>query len=194
MPRVIRSEVKRKFAGHSYRKALPYLLKDFDNRCAYSMRHIQIAGGLEVDHFDPTLKNSKRHSYINLMPSIRHCNGKKSDHWPDEELRKKGVELINPCKDDDYGKQIFENPETHKLVGVTPAGRYHIHICDLNAPFLIEERATRSKLRLLWDSGLWKCRGNYWALPDGDAVVASVQSFYDHIQLLIPPIPKPPES
>lgn len=49
----------------------------------------------------------------------------------------------------DYGVHIFENPETHELVGVTPAGRYHIIACDLNADHLVTERRERSLLRAL---------------------------------------------
>src|SRR6266550_1842059 len=35
----------------------------------------------------------------------------------------------------------------HYDYGVTPAGRYHVRMCDLNASHLIQERKTRTGLR-----------------------------------------------
>ncbi|MDQ3119168.1 MAG: hypothetical protein M3Q89_06315 [Verrucomicrobiota bacterium] len=140
----------------NYRKyALPALRRDFADRCAYSMQHRNRAGGsemlMEIDHFDPTLKNRQRHRYSNLFLASRYCNNKKQGQWPSREARAKGVRFLNCCKEQDYGEHIFENPVTHQLAGVTPAGRYHIRMLDLNAPHLIAERAERSEFhRLLY--------------------------------------------
>jgi hypothetical protein len=144
---------KGKLNSKNYRRrALPALLRDFERRCAYSLRHEQQAGGLthmEVDHFNPTLRSRLRNKYCNLFLSTRHCNLKKHAYWPTPADQNKGIRFLNCCEEMDYGVHIFENPETHELVGVTPAGRYHIIACDLNADHLVTERRERSLLRAL---------------------------------------------
>ncbi|PYK24822.1 MAG: hypothetical protein DME59_12135 [Verrucomicrobia bacterium] len=102
---------------------------------------------MEVDHFNPTLPNRSRNRYSNLFLSTRHCNLKKRAYWPSPTDQKKGIRFLNCCEELDYGVHIFENSETHELVGVTPAGRYHIIACDLNADHLVTERRERSLLR-----------------------------------------------
>jgi len=99
---------------------------------------------MEIDHFNPTLTGVARNDYKNLFLATRHCNNAKRDKWPDRSLRRKGVRLLNPCEEQDYGPHILEHPETHRLVGLTPAGRYHISICDLNASHLVTERKERA--------------------------------------------------
>ncbi|MDH7502017.1 MAG: hypothetical protein QHJ82_04785 [Verrucomicrobiota bacterium] len=49
----------------------------------------------------------------------------------------------------DYGEHIFEDSHTHWLVGVTPAGRFHIRMLDLNADHLVAERRERAEIRQL---------------------------------------------
>ena len=61
----------------------------------------------------------------------------------------KGVRFLNCCEEHDYGVHILENPTTHLVVGVTPPGKYHVRMLDLNAPHLVQERAERSRLRKL---------------------------------------------
>ncbi|TLD69101.1 hypothetical protein FEM03_19745 [Phragmitibacter flavus] len=191
MARIKRGKFKRQFTARNYRNALPKLLEDSGQRCAYSMRHVINAGGMEVDHFDPTLRGDKRHEYVNLLPSIRHCNGKKSNHWPSQELRDKGISLINPAEEVDYGEHIFEDPVSHLLVGHTSRGKYQILICDLNAPFLVEERAERAKLRLLWESGIYNYSRNFSA-PQLEQVQNCLETFKAHVEKMIPYIPPPP--
>lgn len=150
-PRIIRGKPpKTKFTDNTYKKAKPYLMRDFQRRCGYSQQHTDRSLGartMEVDHFNPTPGQS-RNSYENLFLATRHCNGSKSNTWPSKQLRRKGVYLINPCMELDYGKHIFEHPLTHRLIGVTPAGRFHITVCDLNADHLIQERRDRAEI---WD-------------------------------------------
>jgi len=104
---------------------------------------------MEIDHFDPTLKGRIRHRYSNLFLASRYCNNKKHGNWPSPEAQSKGVRFLNCCREQDYGEHIFEDPGTHQVVGVTPAGKYHVRILDLNAPHLVDERAERSRLRKL---------------------------------------------
>lgn len=192
--RVKRSNTTRVFKRHNYRKALPLLLKDFERRCAYSLVHeMDQTSTMEVDHFNPLLGEQFRHRYSNLMPSIRHCNGRKSDIWPTPEQQKKGLRFIDPTKEIDYGQQIFEDPETHELIGVTPAARYHIRGLDLNAPILILRRKNRSALhnvlhgiRLVFYKGEW----NNLASLTGAA--KSIACLREELERMIPLIPPPP--
>lgn len=104
---------------------------------------------MEVDHFDSRRKNDVFQNYFNLVLATRHCNGAKSDR-PTAKERSAGLRFLNPCEELDYGKHIFEHPDTHELVGVTPEGIYHIRCCDLNADHLVAERADRAEIiRLL---------------------------------------------
>ena len=111
-----------KLTKHNYReRALPSLLIDFQNRCAYSMRHQKMAdGSLDVDHFDPREKRNYLQRYNNLFLASPHCNGRKSDFWPTVSEERQGIRFLNCCKEYDYGKHIFEDPRTNEVFGVTP--------------------------------------------------------------------------
>src|ERR1700690_2436329 len=125
-----------------YRAAWESLMKDFESRCAYSMQHVDLAGGakcMEVDHFNPHKKDDPIQDYANLFLASRHCNGSKRDRWPSNKDQALGLRFLNCCNEQDYGEHIFEDPDTHELVGVTPEGRYHVRNCDLNAPHLVRE-------------------------------------------------------
>lgn len=144
--RVKRNTPKRLFTRH--RDAWPFLMADFQKRCAYSMQHITRAGGprnMEVDHFNPRLKKRYFHDYSNLFLSTSHCNGSKSDRWPTNKERGKGWRFLDCTKEIDYEVHIFEDPDTHELVGATPEGRYHVLNCDLNAPHFVDERTKRAE-------------------------------------------------
>ena len=58
----------------------------------------------------------------------------------------KGIRFLNCCEEWDYGVHLFEDTQTHRLFGSTPAGRYHIRMCDLNAPHFVRERRERYAL------------------------------------------------
>ncbi len=136
---------KKPIKRRKYASVLPELMRDFEGRCAYGMQHYSRCGKLEVDHFDPRLKKELIQDYNNLFPASRHCNGKKSDIWPNKEELAAGCRFLNPCEELDYGEQIFEDPETHRLVGTTPAAIWHIRVCGLNADNLVHERKRRAE-------------------------------------------------
>src|SRR5882724_10876568 len=142
MPRLVRSaKAKAKYGRKSYRDAMPYLLSETGDRCAYSCQHLQRANGkLEVDHFNPTLKHPQRNFHVNLLPASRHCNGAKWDWWPTKSEQKLGARFLNPYAEQDYGSHLFENPTNHEIESVTVEGWYHIAKLDLNAPHLVRER------------------------------------------------------
>jgi hypothetical protein len=107
---------------------------------------------MEVDHFNPNKKRDYVQAYDNLFLATRHCNSAKRDRWPTSKQRTLGIRFLNCCKEADYGVHIFEDPDTHEVVGVTPAGRYHVRSCDLNAQHLVDERAERAALWLLLET------------------------------------------
>ncbi len=168
-----------------YRRALPELRRDFEDRCAYCMRHICTETEMQVDHFDPRRKKDKLQVYSNLFLSDAHCNGAKSDSWPTDAEIKDGIRFINCCEEQDYGEQIFEDPKTHELVGTTPAAIYHIDTIDLNDPGLVNERRYRYELFAKLD---YLAEGEL--TPDMKQVVDSLR---DELKRCIPRIP-PPEN
>jgi len=101
---------------------------------------------MDVDHFNPNKKKDKIQEYSNLFLATRHCNGAKRDRWPSNKERKAGLRFLNCCEESDYGSHIFEDPDTHRLVGITTEGKFHILNCDLNAPHLVDERSERAHL------------------------------------------------
>ncbi len=164
--RVKRNPPQRVFTNNNYRDAWPYLMSDFRERCAYSMQHISRASGkrnMHVDHFNPHLKKLFIQEYSNLFPSTSHCNGAKSDRWPkNRDKREHGFRFLDCTKELDYGVHIFEDPDTHEVVGITPAGRYHVTGCDLNAPQFVEERKQRARC---WEIIRSKSISGVTALP-----------------------------
>ena len=186
-PRVKRGPPPRKVVKRGrHRKALPELMRDFGERCAYSMQHQSRAGALEVDHFDPRKKKDLIQQYDNLFPASRHCNSKKSDNWPNKVELTAGCRFLNPCKEMDYGEQILEDPETWRLVGATPAAIWHIRICGLNADHLVNERAKRAKYaQQLLVTPIRVRRG----FADVGELIASLR---DEVDTMIPQIPPSP--
>ncbi len=132
------------FPKGKHRQALPDLLRDFDGRCAYSMQYR--GKELQVDHFNPRLTGKKKNHYTNLFPATAHCNRSKWDTWPTKADEGAGLRFLNCCEELDYGKHIFEDPITHKVFGITPAGRYHVRYCDLNDSIYILERKNRAEI------------------------------------------------
>ena len=102
---------------------------------------------MEVDHFDPRQRFDQPQSYANLLLSTRHCNLSKGSWFPGPDDEKDGIRIFNPCEEHDYDHELFEHPETHELVGTSPAAIHHIRLLDLNAPHLVEERQLRSEIR-----------------------------------------------
>ena len=99
----------------TYRKiAYPCLLKDFEERCAYSMTHRSNCGEFEIDHFDATRKKDLVQDYCNLFPAHPICNRSKSNKPTKRELRE-GKRFLNPCREWDYNEHICENSETPRI-------------------------------------------------------------------------------
>jgi len=157
-------------------------MRDFSGRCAYSMQHHSRSGPLEVDHFDPRRKKDLMQDYGNLFPASRYCNGKKSDNWPTKTESAAGCRFLNPCQEVDYGEQIFEDPLSHQVVGVTRAARWHIRMCGLNADHLIDERRRRAAH---WQTLRGKA---VRAKGDHQTVAELIAKFRQEVELMIPEI------
>lgn len=170
----------------NYRNALPELIRDFDGRCAYSMQHQSRSGTLEVDHFDPRKKKNLIQDYENLFPASRHCNGKKSDTWPSKAESAAGCRFLNPCQEVDYGEQIIEDPRTHKLTGLTPAAKWHIRVCGLNADHLVHERRCRAEHWMTIMNCPVKVKGDHFHAKE------LAEKFREEVELMIPKIPAAP--
>jgi hypothetical protein len=119
------------------------------------------------DHIDPRLKSKSIQSYKNLFLATRHCNGAKGDTWPTRAEQALGLRFLNPCAEQDYGEHIVEDARTHRLVGVTPAGRFHIRMLDLNAEHLVAERRERAKIRELLTRAVFTLKRSR---PEADVV------------------------
>ncbi|MBV8330365.1 MAG: hypothetical protein JOZ61_07855 [Verrucomicrobia bacterium] len=162
------------------------LRRDFEDRCAYSLRHTLHAGleCMEVDHFNPTLGKTRRHQYRNLMWSTRLCNNAKRDYWPTAAERKTGARFLNPCEEWDYGLHIFEDPITHELFGKTEAGKYHVKALRLNRETFVWERRERAKLIERLNSPQ--------ILPPGtpfEELRSLIRDIKEHLEILVPEIP-----
>lgn len=190
-PRIRRAETPPRYYSN-HRKYYPYLLKDFKGRCAYSLQHYSRSNGengMEVDHFNPTLRGGLRNRYSNLNLATRHCNGAKSDKWPTAEDQSAGIRFIDPCAEADYGVHIFEDPVTFELWGATSAGKYHIRQLKLNAPHLVDERRMRTKIRALWArTGIYKFEGKLGS--DEAAALALMQIARQQADLMVSDIPQ----
>lgn len=159
-------------------------MRDFAGRCAYSMQHFVRAGKLEVDHFDPRRKRDLIQDYTNLFPASRHCNGKKSDTWPNKTEQAAGCRFLNPCEEMDYGEQIFEDPVTHLLVGATPAAVWHIRVCALNADHLVDERKRCARhWKMINRTAVRRIKG------DHRYVAELITRFREEVEFMIPEIP-----
>jgi len=181
---------KAKLSEWNYRKrAWPFLVEDFQSRCGYSMRHLLQCGErcMEVDHFDPTRKSKYRHLYGNLMLATRLCNNFKQHTWPSAQQQKSGMRFLDPTRELDYGVQIFEDPVTHKLVGVTPAARYHIRSLGLNDPSFVAERMDRTALAAILEKPIARIQATF------EETIEAVQVLRERLRVMIPPIPPPPQ-
>lgn len=104
---------------------------------------------MDVDHFDPSRKTAYHQRYENLFLACRHCNGKKGSQWPTPKLVALGIRFLDCTVEADYGEHIFEDPDSHEVFGVTPAGIYHVRVLDLNADIFIKHRKLRSEMQIV---------------------------------------------
>lgn len=145
----IKRRSARPYIGNDYSNAKPYLLADFESRCAYCMIHVRTHTdgeyGFEIDHFRPRSKGGSLLAYDNLHLSCSWCNKWKSGAWPTPSQEKRGIGFIDPCCEHDYGVHFVENDDG-ELVPQSRRGEYHIKRIRLNRQTRIELRQTRNAL------------------------------------------------
>jgi hypothetical protein len=132
---------------NNYGDALPYLLRDSGNRCAYSTAHKEdtAPGEMHVDHFDPRKTAGRRnHNYDNLLPALGACNRAKTNKWPSQEQERAGGRFLDPSREPDYGVHLFEHPDSHKIVATTAEGQFHLRYTALNCEYLVKKRHSRA--------------------------------------------------
>lgn len=147
-PRIVRRLSVPVRKGQHYRSAsvVEALRRDFNNRCAYCMTHEVHAGGeraMEIDHFHANGDNS----YENLLWSCKVCNNGKRDR-PNAEERARGLRLINPCEETDYGVYFFQN-DTGRLELIEDEGAFHLDLLCLNRDLLVYWRQVAQERRQL---------------------------------------------
>ncbi len=130
-----------------YRQYKPSLRTTFRYQCAYCGITEGYRRGTDVfgaDHYRP------RHlfpqlvcEWANLYYCCLGCNSRKGTRWPDDRLRAKGFEFIDPCKRDPQDGDWRENAEGH-LIAESPAGEYSIQVAGLNREECIRFRQRRA--------------------------------------------------
>ncbi len=123
---------KSKMTKATYRKkALEFLLKDFQGHCAYcldpdSFRH---PSQDQVDHFDCKLKGRRRHQYKNLMLACPACNLCKRDK-PIRNPLDREQRLLNCTVENEFPGHIIERDDG-QWEAVTKEGEYHLESIGL---------------------------------------------------------------
>jgi hypothetical protein len=137
---------------NNFGEALPYLLRDSGNRCAYSTVHKDdtAPGEMHVEHFDSRKVDGKRnHNYDNLLAALGACNRAKGYKWPSQEQQRLGGRFLDPSREHDYGVHLFEHADSHKIVATTAAGQFHLRFTGLNSDYLVKKRCSRARAQRL---------------------------------------------
>jgi hypothetical protein len=186
IPRIHRGLAPKGVRLDKRKEIFPHLLEVFEHRCAYSRRHDLVTGKscLDLEHFNPTLTGKARHRYDNLMVGTHLSNMAKRKIWPSLRDRRKGIRFLNPCKEQDYGTHLFEDPISHRIVSSTPAGRFHIVTCNLNDESYVWERTRRANLRA-------QISQPRIFLMSPEEISPLVNEVSRLVEVMIPPIPAP---
>jgi hypothetical protein len=132
---------------NTYRKkALPFLLKDFEKKCAYCLdpNDFRIPSHDQVDHFNCKLRGRNRHYYKNLMLGCAACNHSKHDkplvNPFDTEQR-----LLNCTEENEFIGHIKEEADG-QWVALSKAGEYHLESIGLTVDCHRKKRQERRKM------------------------------------------------
>lgn len=167
---------------NTYGLAKKNLIKCYNGRCGYSAIHMKHLGGIksmEVDHFNPEVKKQKRQKYSSFVLSSRHCNGSKSNTWPTKAQQLRGIKLLNPRRDKDYWEHFEIKDSTGELTGITPAGIFHIEICDLNAEHLCDLRKESIASKKLLNSPAIRKKGKLEELQEAIALIKRTSNIFN---------------
>lgn len=147
-PRVKRSAgPKSKMTKATYRKkALPFLLKDFEGRCAYCLdpSEFRHPSQTQVDHFNCRLRERSRHQYKNLMLACSACNLSKHDK-PTVNPLDKEQRLLNCTEESEFPEHILETDDGQWEPRTKP-GEYHLESIGLRETCHKQKRAARRRI------------------------------------------------
>jgi len=118
---------KSKMTQATYRKkALKYLLEDFDGHCAYCLdpKEFRAPSLTQVDHFDCKIKGRERNYYKNLMLACAACNHYKHDK-PVKNPYDPEQRLLNCTEENEFIEHSEEKPDG-QWTPKTKAGEYHL--------------------------------------------------------------------
>lgn len=128
------------------RKALPWLLKDFQHRCAYCLKLLDTThpNQTHVDHFNAHAPRKLRNRYKNFMLACSACN--LSKHFkPIQNRFDPSQHLLNCTELNEFPEHIIEHP-SGEWIAKTPAAKYHITSIDLNESSHVATRRERRRL------------------------------------------------
>lgn len=125
------------------KKALPFLMKDFNGHCAYCLdpKEFRAPSQSHVEHFDCKLKGRKRHFYKNLMLACAACNMSKRGK-PIKNPLNPEQRLINCTEENEFIEHIRET-EDGQWEPLTPAGHYHLESIELREDCHRKKRRAR---------------------------------------------------
>jgi hypothetical protein len=162
VPRVKRSKGPTSaMTEFTYRKkALPYLIRDFNGHCAYCLdpKEFRAPSQNHVEHFDCKLKGRERHFYKNLMLACATCNMSKHDkpvHNPFNSEQR----LLNCTEENEFVGHIRET-EDGQWEPMTPAGHYHLESIELREDCHRNKRRAR-RVMAEGIEQLFKCAVEY---------------------------------
>lgn len=127
------------------KKSLPFLLSDFQKRCAYCLdpddfRHPALN---HVDHFNCKLRERKRHQYRNLMLACAACNQVKHDKPIVNPLDPR-QRLLNCTEENEFPKHIRED-DNGAWQHLSDEGEYHLTTIGLQEPCHTAKRRERRR-------------------------------------------------
>ena len=144
-PRVKRGPgPKSRLTKGTYRKkALKFLVADFEGRCAYCLdpSEFRHPSQSQVDHFDCKLRERVRHQYRNLMLACAACNHTKHDK-PVVNPFEHAQRLLNCTEENEFPEHIFETPDG-QWHPASPAAEYHLACIGLREGSHQAKRSSR---------------------------------------------------
>jgi hypothetical protein len=128
------------------RKALPFLLSDFQGKCAYCLdpKEFRAPSQNQVDHFNCKIKSRERNYYRNLMLACAACNLSKHDK-PVTNPYNSRQRLLNCTEENEFPEHIEEDANG-QWKPISDAGLYHLESIGLTADCHRAKRAARRQM------------------------------------------------
>lgn len=131
--KIIRSNLK--YKKGSNKKLCELLTKEQQDFCAYTEDRISTTFSIEIDHFNPNLKYTKRDNYFNWFVVSSKWNRKKGNRWADYQP------ILHPANPDFEERIKFD--KTDCVYFCAPGDKEAenlIKLLDLNNEKLLKER------------------------------------------------------